>query len=223
MPELRPLVDLEAAQMMRYTCQACQFGEHDMCAGKNPPPPGMMGGSECDCDGNCAARATEKEQSRFAALLAAAGEQSKQTTPESTEQIEERLLTQIAAQNPTVQTDHYSLAKLIVSMVAPDLAAAYAASELPSEEQALAEEIFLLSAGADWQRRAEGVEARLEHLERAIADYLDNTEFPHRPPANRLRTALASKPLKTEIVFDMIERWRADAKRPWRRGQGSRG
>lgn len=42
--------------MMRYTCQACQDGMHDLCAGRQAPPPGMFGGSECDCDGNCASR-----------------------------------------------------------------------------------------------------------------------------------------------------------------------
>jgi hypothetical protein len=41
---------------MRYTCQACVHGEHKLCAGRQAPPPGMFGGSECDCDGRCGER-----------------------------------------------------------------------------------------------------------------------------------------------------------------------
>lgn len=48
--------------MLLYTCQACVAGHHDLCAGKNPAGAGMLGGSECDCDGNCAARAKPDPQ-----------------------------------------------------------------------------------------------------------------------------------------------------------------
>lgn len=47
--------------MMFYTCSACRVGQHDLCAGKQPPPPGMLGGSECDCDGNCGERPPEPD------------------------------------------------------------------------------------------------------------------------------------------------------------------
>ena len=42
--------------MMRYTCTACRMGQHKLCAGRQPPPPGMFGGSECVCDGKCGER-----------------------------------------------------------------------------------------------------------------------------------------------------------------------
>lgn len=42
--------------MLLYTCQACVAGKHDLCAGRQAPPPGMLGGSECDCDGKCGER-----------------------------------------------------------------------------------------------------------------------------------------------------------------------
>lgn len=48
--------------MMFYICQACCAGEHNLCAGRQPPPPGMMGGSECDCDGKCGERAKPDPQ-----------------------------------------------------------------------------------------------------------------------------------------------------------------
>lgn len=48
--------------MMRYTCQACQQGQHDLCAGRHSPPPGMLGGSECVCDGKCAERPRRKDK-----------------------------------------------------------------------------------------------------------------------------------------------------------------
>jgi hypothetical protein len=29
---------------------------HDLCAGKQSPPAGVLGGSQCDCDGHCGKR-----------------------------------------------------------------------------------------------------------------------------------------------------------------------
>lgn len=43
--------------MMRYICHSCARGEHRFCAGRQAPPPGMLGGSECICDGKCRERA----------------------------------------------------------------------------------------------------------------------------------------------------------------------
>lgn len=39
--------------MLRYLCQACEQGMHGCCDGRHPPPPGMMGGSDCICKGDC--------------------------------------------------------------------------------------------------------------------------------------------------------------------------
>lgn len=39
---------------------ACEKGWHDMCSGKQPPPTGMLGGSECICKGDCKPRTMER-------------------------------------------------------------------------------------------------------------------------------------------------------------------
>lgn len=35
--------------MLRYYCPACVEGQHDLCAGRRDPAPGVLGGSECVC------------------------------------------------------------------------------------------------------------------------------------------------------------------------------
>jgi hypothetical protein len=37
-------------------CQACQAGDCANCEGGRPAPPGMLGGTECPCKGDCAAK-----------------------------------------------------------------------------------------------------------------------------------------------------------------------
>lgn len=56
--------------MMRYTCMSCQQGRHDECDGRRLPPKGMLGGSECDCDGKCGERARGKPLMDEVAALA---------------------------------------------------------------------------------------------------------------------------------------------------------
>lgn len=39
------------------TCIPCQYGHHDECgAGMSEPPEGMIGGTRCGCEGDCAER-----------------------------------------------------------------------------------------------------------------------------------------------------------------------
>jgi hypothetical protein len=47
--------------MMRYICAGCKRGMHEFCMGLEPPPPGMMGGSECVCKGDCGPQCTLPE------------------------------------------------------------------------------------------------------------------------------------------------------------------
>lgn len=56
--------------MMRFTCGACTRGMHEHCQGRTPPPPGMMGGSECVCKGDCAGSTAPEDALVVAAMKA---------------------------------------------------------------------------------------------------------------------------------------------------------
>lgn len=64
--------------MMRYTCQACCRGMHDLCAGREAPPPGMMGGSECICEGDCAKRVGKQPPDELSKLIKLTEEMAKE-------------------------------------------------------------------------------------------------------------------------------------------------
>lgn len=43
--------------MLLTYCVACKHGHHDACQGGHAPPPGMLGGWKCRCEGECVERA----------------------------------------------------------------------------------------------------------------------------------------------------------------------
>jgi hypothetical protein len=70
--------------MTRYTCYACKQGHHDLCAGRQPPPPGVFGGSECDCDGKCAERSKQTTDDQVSAFLDALRTDPNDSSPSDT-------------------------------------------------------------------------------------------------------------------------------------------
>jgi hypothetical protein len=56
-------------------CPGCESGRHDQHVGSWDAKPGLIGGAECDCSGDCAERVAEAQKRMWSAWDA--------TTPES--------------------------------------------------------------------------------------------------------------------------------------------